>query len=432
MITVYSCTKDDGITSISFNENNISLRPGEAVRLNVEVLPESTAATALSWNSSNPDAVTVDGEGVVTGVAFGEAVITASGSNASAECTVIVTIPAETIKLDKDEMFLRTGDSYTFEVTVSPADAEHDFVWTSSAPELISVSENGVATAVADGEAEITVTAARGTLSAACLVKAISYDPDDYVDEWGINHGKGITMGGVTWAPVNCGYHETDYPYGKLYQWGRADGDGYTADADGLGDDDATQPVIKAALPYGEIPESNAFYISADYVTGQWVDFDNNGEIAFPENLLWKDISSSETFKDTPGLGNPCPDGWRVPTREDFRSLMPGGMSYERNSTWYSRGNDITPMGQAGRWFGENHTEATAADPKGCIWFPAAGSRHANHGQSYYRNMFGEYWMDTREDIYYAGEFYIAGNQASDSFVYSAMANGLAVRCVKE
>ena len=208
------CVKD-GITSVSFSDNEVILRPGDAVRLAVEVQPDGASVTALSWKSSNPDAVTVDDEGVVTGVAFGESVITASYGSLSAECTVIVTIAAESISLDEGEMFLRTGDSHTFEVTVTPADAERDFVWTSSAPEYVTVSADGVATAVADGEAEITVTAARGALSATCLVKSISYDPDDYVDEWGINHGKGIVIGGVTWAPVNCGYHETDYPYGK-------------------------------------------------------------------------------------------------------------------------------------------------------------------------------------------------------------------------
>ena len=161
------CVKD-GITSVSFSDNEVILRPGDAVRLAVEVQPDGASVTALSWKSSNPDAVTVDDEGVVTGVAFGESVITASYGSLSAECTVIVTIAAESISLDEGEMFLRTGDSHTFEVTVTPADAERDFVWTSSAPEYVTVSADGVATAVADGEAEITVTAARGALSATC------------------------------------------------------------------------------------------------------------------------------------------------------------------------------------------------------------------------------------------------------------------------
>ena len=74
-----TCAKDS-IYSISFKDNEVILRPGEAVRLAPEVQPGGASVTDLSWKSSNPDAVTVDDEGVVTGVAFGESVITASYS----------------------------------------------------------------------------------------------------------------------------------------------------------------------------------------------------------------------------------------------------------------------------------------------------------------------------------------------------------------
>ena len=70
----------------------------------------------------------------------------------------------------------------------------------------------------------------------------------DYVDEYGVNHGQGIEIGGVVWAPVNCGYHKDDYQYGKLYQWGRKYGQGYSGDFyDGDWDQtysDATVPTI--------------------------------------------------------------------------------------------------------------------------------------------------------------------------------------------
>ena len=52
----------------------------------------------------------------------------------------------------------------------------------------------------------------------------------EYIDEYGINRGQGIVIDGIIWAPVNCGYHETDFKYGKLYQWGRKYGQGYDGD----------------------------------------------------------------------------------------------------------------------------------------------------------------------------------------------------------
>ena len=58
----------------------------------------------------------------------------------------------------------------------------------------------------------------------------------DYIDEYGENHGPGVKIGETVWAPVNCGYHKTDFKYGKLYQWGRKYGQGYSGnlyDTDG-------------------------------------------------------------------------------------------------------------------------------------------------------------------------------------------------------
>lgn len=428
-VLICGCTKDN-ISSMSFSENEVFIRPGEAVKLIINIEPAGISANSLSWASSNPEAVTVDGEGVVTAVAFGESVITASSSSESAQCTVIVTIPAESISLEEDEMFLRTGSTYTFDVTVTPSDAERDFVWTSSAPEYVSVSEDGTVTAVADGEAEITVTAARGAVSATCLVKAISYDPDDYVDEWGINHGKGITIGGVTWAPVNCGYHETDYPYGKLYQWGRKVGQGYSNDNHLYPKDDATTPEMKMYIELGEEPEDNAFYLTdLELCNGQWL-YDPETGMAFDGTTSWNDLEKSERFKDYPGIGNPCPAGWRVPTYNELSSLKEGGNNYTYRAVLKSE----DPLGLGGHWFGLNAATATHEDPQGCVWFSHPGSRHPISGTSYNRTVSGEYWSATP----YAGGYdaiyvlYMDLQQVTDSQFPYARAYGLPVRCVKE
>ena len=50
----------------------------------------------------------------------------------------------------------------------------------------------------------------------------------NYVDEYGVDWGEGETIQGLTWAPVNCGYEDNTYPLGKLYQWGRKFGLGYS------------------------------------------------------------------------------------------------------------------------------------------------------------------------------------------------------------
>ena len=129
--------------------------------------------------------------------------------------------------------------------------------------------------------------------------------PDDYVDEYGINQGPGVEIDGVIWAPVNCGYHETDYPWGKLYQWGRKYGQGYEGDA--------TTPTIVAG------PVTLAVGSSV-----------NNANVIFYSNMAYEDWLSPHNdalwnsgTEDSPVKTqyDPCPTGWRVPTYKELHQL---------------------------------------------------------------------------------------------------------------
>lgn len=44
---------------------------------------------------------------------------------------------------------------------------------------------------------------------------------NDYVDETGLNFGPGVSIDGITWAPVNCGSTENDF-YGDYYNYYRS------------------------------------------------------------------------------------------------------------------------------------------------------------------------------------------------------------------
>src|SRR5574344_242043 len=66
---------------------------------------------------------------------------------------------------------------------------------------------------------------------------AAAISANDYIYK-SFDYGAGTTISSTTWAPVNCGYDATNYKYGKLYQWGRKDGQGWGA---GTGAD-ATYP----------------------------------------------------------------------------------------------------------------------------------------------------------------------------------------------
>ena len=165
--------------TITFDKTEISFEATETATLVATVLPELTTNKSVIWTSSNEAVATVDANGVVTAIAVGEAVITATttdGTNLSASCKVtVVPTLAETITLDKTEISLEATETATLVATVLPELTTNKSVtWTSSNEAVATVDANGVVIAIAVGEAIITATTADGSnLSATCKVTVV-------------------------------------------------------------------------------------------------------------------------------------------------------------------------------------------------------------------------------------------------------------------
>lgn len=165
--------------SITLNQTEISLEATETATLVATILPELTTDKSVIWKSSNEAVATVDEYGVVTAVALGEAIITATtidSSNLSATCkvTVMPTL-AESITLDKTEISLEATQTATLVATILPELATNKAAtWTSSDKAVATVDENGLVTAIAVGETTITATTVDGSnLSASCKVSVV-------------------------------------------------------------------------------------------------------------------------------------------------------------------------------------------------------------------------------------------------------------------
>ena len=111
----------------------------------------------LSYVSADPSVATVTQDGIVRSVGEGETVITITGNDGtiSAECKVTVTISKPKIVLSTDSVELSEGESVSSPATLK--NAEGTLVYTSSAPEVAKVDENGRITAVSKGTATITI-----------------------------------------------------------------------------------------------------------------------------------------------------------------------------------------------------------------------------------------------------------------------------------
>lgn len=165
------------MTKISCTKKK-TIEQGESFILSASYSPSNatTYGNALRWHSSNESIAIVDElTGQVESVGFGECSITISNIYNSVTTSCLLTIKPAKVKslsLNKDEMYLPIGESEQFECTIIPEYAyDKNVKWETSDNSVITVSEEGVVTAVGLGKAIIKVTALDGSgCTSECLV----------------------------------------------------------------------------------------------------------------------------------------------------------------------------------------------------------------------------------------------------------------------
>ena len=334
---------------------------------------------------------------------YGSNVYSPSNGNSHSACGYSVRcvkydgelIPISSLTISDTSLSLEKGKNASLSATITPSNATHQSAcWWSEDPLIATVDQNGRVTAVADGTTIITAMA--GMQTATCEVKVGKpvLKKIDYVDEYDVNHGPGVEIDGVIWAPVNCGYHETDFKYGKLYQWGRKYGQGY--------DGDATVPEFAeggVSVTVGnQMSNANIFYRGSS----DWADSQNDD--------LW---NSGVDLKPIKTEYDPCPEGWRVPTFDELRKL------YQNLSPWTT-----DEAGQVGYWFSGSQVYSSSV-PR--VFFPAAGFR-GEDGKAYDRGTRSYYASSktVRQDAY---SFYFKSSMVIMGRYCRAC--GHSVRCVQ-
>ena len=166
-----SCDKDVNVSGVQITPEEVTLGIGETQKLTVTVEPSDATDPTYSLESSDPSVAAVQND-VVTAVAPGEAVITATTADGSlkATCKVTVVKHVEDISVSPTQVKVIVGKTQEITVEFTPSDATNKEVeWVSSKPEIASVVD-GVVTGVAVGEALITATSVDGGFAAACKV----------------------------------------------------------------------------------------------------------------------------------------------------------------------------------------------------------------------------------------------------------------------
>lgn len=314
-------------------------------------------------------------------------------------------IPVGRVTVSKTSLTLTTRFSYALTAKITPFDAtDQSIVWSSDNASVVTVDQSGVLTTLSSGTAVITAEA--GGVTGTCTIKVIApttREVKDYEVD-GISYGKGIVIGDVIWAPVNCGYEPATsdskgYPYGKLYQWGRKYGQGYSASYDASVPEIMEGPI--SAINGQKDIYSNTFFTASespfDWTSPQKDDLWNSGTEDNPVKTEY----------------DPCPEGWRVPTYAELDRLNNISSSF------------MTVGDQEGRYFCGDYTYLDNAPQ---VFFPAAGHRDYD-GIAYDRGYYGYYWS-SRPHSDYADFLFFSSSDVN--MYYGRRAGGSSVRCVQE
>jgi uncharacterized protein YjdB len=166
-ITVATTTAVVPVASVTLTASGTSLAIGQTMPVQVTLKDgHGTVLTGrtITWSSSAPTVATVSASGVVTGVAGGSAMISASSEGIIGSLAFTVNAPGgvNTVTVTLSSLTLSVGQ--TTQATATGTDANGNPVaigsptWSSSNASVATVSASGVVTAASAGSATITAT----------------------------------------------------------------------------------------------------------------------------------------------------------------------------------------------------------------------------------------------------------------------------------
>lgn len=167
------------LKSISINKSNIVIKENSYENLIISYSPSNATNKKVTWKSSNPNIVTVDQQGNITGVNPGSATVTAISNDGGYVSMCNVTVEAISkniigIDLDKKELSIVSGKKEKLNVIINPSYAENkNITWISSNEEVATV-ENGEVNAISPGTTEIKAISEDGEKEAICKVTVTS------------------------------------------------------------------------------------------------------------------------------------------------------------------------------------------------------------------------------------------------------------------
>lgn len=160
----------EGGLSLSLEREQYALCPDQQVQVKPGL--DHPVSAAVTWESSDSSICSVSPEGVLTGHAFGDAVIRATLPSGRYALTSVRVMPAiEEMDFEKHLYKLKPGTTRQTQLNLLPLDAGEEVIWTSSDDTIATVSETGALTGIKYGTVTVTATGRYSGRTASCSVK---------------------------------------------------------------------------------------------------------------------------------------------------------------------------------------------------------------------------------------------------------------------
>lgn len=171
VVLLDNLSPDDFVTLALPEVDSVGI--GFKKRLEVGLFPQLPEYKA-EWFSSNLSIVSVDEDGMLTGISAGTATVTLSYGGVQASCQITVLRPEEYITITIPENVIVGIDKQAYlESSVSPWMEEVEQKWTSLNPDVVTISADGTLTGVNAGTADVTLS--YGGVQAVCHVTVVQY-----------------------------------------------------------------------------------------------------------------------------------------------------------------------------------------------------------------------------------------------------------------
>lgn len=361
------------VTGVTLVPTAAVVKVGKTERLTATVAPANATNKNVIWTSSDATIATV-ADGVVTGVKAGNATITVATEDGgfTISCDIEVqNIAVESITFTDATATISIGGKKTLSPTFTPTDATIKTVtWTSSNPDVATVSATGEVEGKAKGEVTITATSTEYTSIKGICKVTVEDTPKDYIEVNGIKVAVGNLVAKADGSGCKIG-KATDG--GLYFQFGSLIGWSTTGDP---------SIVVKPA----------------GCTVTSW-------------NSSW--MSDPAIEDAVTGIGDPCKyylkGTWRLPTTDEYEKLFENH-GYPSTGPW--------------KWENSSATNSTNG-----LTFPASGSRNYSAGSLRDVGTRGYSWCSFPNDrLGYLLSF------TSSMLIPSGdnyRANGYPVRCVQ-